>query len=488
MVSWTEKHRPSTLTEVRGNDKARDALREWAQNWPAEGRVVALVGSPGVGKTSAAHALAADMGWAVVEVNASDRRRQEDIERLVGRAATNQTLGTGDERRQLVVVDEADSFHGNADRGGSAALTRAIKNAEQPMVLVANDQYELTDWVRRNVETIEFRDVASRSIVPALRDICRQEDQSFEDAALEAIADRNSGDLRSAINDLEAAASRTDHLTQEDVVTGDRDRTRGIFEYLDDVITDATAREALEGAYDVDETPDDLIAWIEENVPKDLAGEELAGAYDHLAAADRWLGRVRATQQYRYWRYATDNMTAGVAASRQQRNGGWTRYSPPSYWSKLGRSRGTRETRDAIARRIAEQGGLSVGTARREVLPFLSVMTHHCQPRALTVAMAAAYDLDEGDVAFITGSGEDTNKVEEIVADARHRRSGSGEDGDGPAEDPDSPTDTGDRGEDGTNEAEATRAGADETDDDEGEDGEAEDEAGDAQSGLDEFF
>ncbi|MFB6103519.1 MAG: replication factor C large subunit [Halobacteriaceae archaeon] len=478
-MDWTEKYRPSTLAEVRGNDKARDQLREWADTWPEEGRAVVLVGSPGVGKTSAAHALAADMGWDVVEVNASDRRRQEDIERLVGRAAANQTLGGGEARRQLVVVDEADSFHGNADRGGAGALTRAIKNAAQPMVLVANDKYELTDWVRRNVDTIEFRDVSSRSIVPVLRDICRQEDVAFEDEALDAIADRNSGDLRSAVKDFQAAASRTDELTVEDVVTGDRDRTRGIFEFLDDVITDATPQEALERSYDVDETPDDLIAWIEENVPKDLAGTELADAYTYLGAADRWLGRVRATQEYRYWRYATDNMTAGVAAARRGDHGGWTRYSPPGYWSKLGRSRGTRQTRDAIARRIAERGGMSMGTARREVLPFLAAMTHHCKPRDLTVAMTAAYDLDESEVAFVTGSGEDTNKVADIVATA-HDGGQQPEEPD-PVEVEESIDATTDEDPDDETASEAVEAD---------DDAEATDEEGDtdAQSGLDDFF
>ncbi|MFB6255398.1 MAG: replication factor C large subunit, partial [Haloplanus sp.] len=37
-------------------------------------------------------------------------------------------------------------------------------------------------------------------------------------------------------------------------------------------------------------------------------------------------------------------------------------------------------------------------------------------------AMAAYYDLDEAGVAAVTGSGETTNKVESIVADAREIR------------------------------------------------------------------
>jgi replication factor C large subunit len=131
---------------------------------------------------------------------------------------------------------------------------------------------------------------------------------------------------------------------------------------------------------------------------------------------------VRATQNYTFWRYATDNMTAGVAAARREPKGGWTRYGPPSYWSKLGRSRGTRDTRDYVAGQIAETGGVSMSTARREILPHLSVMTHHCKNRELTVAMAAKYDLDTKHVSFVTGSGEDTNKVQSIVEDAERLR------------------------------------------------------------------
>ncbi|MFD1585436.1 replication factor C large subunit [Halorientalis brevis] len=420
MSDWTEKYRPSTLAEVRGNDKARDALKKWADTWADHREAVIVHGSPGIGKTSAAHALANDMGWDTVELNASDSRTKDDIERMAGRAAQNATLGGSG--RQLIIVDEADNFHGNVDRGGSRAVTSIVKSAGQPMVLIANDYYEMSNSLRNACQDIEFRDVGKRSIVPVLRDVCRQEGLEFEDEALEQIAQTNSGDLRGAINDLQALGEGREKLRAENVVTGERDTTNGVFDYLDTVIKKADAQEALEASYDVDETPDDLINWIEDNMPKDYEGAELARAYDFLANADRWLGRVRATQDYSYWRYAGDNMTAGVAAARDGKKGGWTRYGPPSYWSKLGRSRGTRNKRDHIAQQIAEEGGVSMATARREIMPHLAVMTHHCKNRELTVAMAARYDLSAEHVSFITGSGKDTNKVQRIVEDAEQLR------------------------------------------------------------------
>jgi len=423
MTDWTEKYRPSTLSEVRGNDTARDALEEWARTWDDHREAVIVHGSPGVGKTSAAHALANDMGWPVMELDASDDRKAEVIRRVAGEASKSGTLTGGETGRRLVLLDEADNFHGSADYGGSKEVTTVVKEASQPVVLVANEFYEMSRSLRNACETIEFRDVSARSIVPVLRDICRREGVEYDEEALRRIADSTSGDLRSAVNDLQAVAEETGRLTVEDVVTGERDRTTGIFDFLDALIKEEDAQGALQTSYAVDETPDELINWIEDNVPKDYGGAELADAYGFLANADRWLGRVRATQNYSYWRYAADNMTAGVAAARREPKGGWTRYGPPSYWSKLGRTRSKRDTRDAIAERVAEREGTSVATARREVVPFLAEMTHLCRNRELTVAMAAAYELDESELSFVTGSGADTNKVASIVEEAVERRS-----------------------------------------------------------------
>ncbi|MFQ3318886.1 MAG: replication factor C large subunit [Natronomonas sp.] len=407
MTDWTEKYRPSTLSEVRGNNKARDALEEWAETWDDHGDAVIIHGSPGVGKTSAAHALASDMDWPVLELNASDARTKDEIERFAGRAAANTTIGG---TRQLIILDEADNLHQHKDRGGAAAMTRLVKNATQPIVLIANDYYEMSSGLRSACEDIEFRDISTRSIVPVLRDICRQEDVTFDEDVLERIAEQNHGDLRGAIKDVQSRERDGEILDTGS--EGERDRTEDIFSFLDAVLKEESAEEALQTAYAVDETPDNLLQWIEDKVPKVYEGDELADAYEHLANADVWLGRVRATQNYTYWRYATDNVSAGVAAVRQEERGGWTRYGGAPYRSSRD------STRDYVAQQIAKEAGVSMATARREIMPYLSVMTHHCRNRELTVRMVARYDLDAEHVSLITGSGKTTNKVQGIIEDA----------------------------------------------------------------------
>ena len=491
-MDWTEKYRPSTLSEVRGNNSARDSLEEWAETWENHREAVIIHGTPGVGKTSAAHALASDMGWPTIELNASDSRTKDVIEQVAGEAAKSGTLTAGGQGRRLVVMDEADNIHGNADRGGARAVSSLVKEAGQPMILIANEFYDMSNSLRNNCQDIEFSAVQKRSIVPVLRDICRKEGVAYTDAVIEDIAEQNSGDLRGAIKDLATTAEGRDRIEADDYVSGERDTSSGIFEYLDVALKEGDAETALKSSYDVDETPDDLINWIEDNMPKDYEGAELARAYGHLSNADRWLGRVRATQNYSFWRYAGDAMTAGVAAARDGKKGGWTRYGPPSYRSKLGRSKGTRNTRDYIAQQIAAVDGVSMRTARREIMPFLATMTHHCKNRDLTVAMAATYDMDTAHVAFVTGSGESTNKVQSIVEDAARLQEdaavehsggafeGATASGADASESPDEESDDGGDGQ-------ATLSGTANADDAEDVDSEAAEED-DQQSGLSDFM
>src|SRR3990172_13161710 len=135
-LDWTKKSRPQTLSQVIGHNKALEELRQWAQSWQKgepKDRAVVVYGRAGIGKTTVAHALGHDMGWEVIELNASDQRTADIIEKVVGSASQMSTLeGAGQKR--LVIMDEADNIHGTADRGGEKAIVELIKKTNQPII------------------------------------------------------------------------------------------------------------------------------------------------------------------------------------------------------------------------------------------------------------------------------------------------------------------------------------------------------------------
>src|SRR4030067_169472 len=154
MSTWTEKYRPKSLKEVVGNPTAVADLEKWADAWERgvpDRRAGILAGPAGTGKTSAALALAADRGWAVVEMNASDKRNAEAVKNVALRGAVTQTfsdrgefLSTAKGGRKLIVLDEADNLLGREDTGGIGAIVDAVRRTGQPVVLIVNDYYGLT--------------------------------------------------------------------------------------------------------------------------------------------------------------------------------------------------------------------------------------------------------------------------------------------------------------------------------------------------------
>lgn len=416
MTSWAEKYRPRSLDGILGNAKAVAELREWARAWEGgrpEVKCLILYGPPGVGKTSAALALASEMDWDHIELNASDQRTAEIIKSVAGPASQVSTFSG---RRRLVILDEADNLHGTYDRGGAAAILKVIRDATQPVVLIANEYYDIEKPLRDACHGVQFRSIRAQTIASLLREICRSEGIECDPDAIMYIAEMSGGDLRSAINDLEAAASGLKHLRLEDVATSERDVRASIFKVLDAIFKGENARSALEATYQLDESPEDLIHWIDENLPAVYRDRELAKGFECLSRADIFLGRVKKRQNYTLWRYAAFLMTGGVRAVSSKVRRGYTQFRPPSLWKRLGQTKKARSVRDSAARKIAAHCHISTSYARSELLHFIGALLNS---KKIGAAVAATLGLNIEEIAMLTGSAPSTKKVQRIFEDAQ---------------------------------------------------------------------
>ena len=423
---WCEKHRPQCLDDLVGNGKAIEELRAWAEEWqggaPKE-KAVVLAGDPGIGKTSAALALAHDMKWGVIEMNASDTRNEEVIKRIAGAGAQNRAFGAdgsfeGSSRgRQLVILDEADNLFGKEDRGGMKAIVDVIREAKQPIVLIVNDLYELQ---RRNsslktlARTIKFTKVHSNSIPPALRRIAQKEGITLEIGVDKAIAERAGGDLRSAVNDLQALSLGRKEVTLKDVeALGRRDTTGDVWGLLGKVFYGTSLDEARKAAWDLDETPEDIALWIDENLPVMYTNKtDLAQGYQALSKAATFLSRVQRRQQYGLWSYATELMTGGVAVAKRERPSG-ARFQFPSWLRRQSSFKGVREMRKATALKVGAVLHTSARRAYQDIFPYLRALMK--DDEAFSAWVAWQFDLDADELAFLLESKSTSAEVKRIM-------------------------------------------------------------------------
>jgi replication factor C large subunit len=369
---WTEKYRPSKISQIVGNKEAVTEFLAWIEAWrksrPSK-KAALLYGPPGVGKTSLVHAFAKENGWEVIELNASDFRTREVIERVVGAASTLGSI-TGATGR-IILVDEVDGIDVRADTGAVQALTRLIGETRVPIVLVANDPWDpKLAALREMCQLIQFRRIPKPTVASVIKKIATSEGLKISEDKIKEIAEKSGGDLRSAFNDLQIAAAA-------DLEVAERDREKEIFTALTSVFHSGKYSEAVAALQNLDLEPAEFFTWVLDNVPDQLTVEDLASAMEFLSKADLFLQRVNLKQSWGLLRYAVPLMTAGVAVSKKAKPKQFVRYSYPSRIRFLSSTRAERELLDGICLKIGRALHMSSRKARTEMLPFVKLMLTH---------------------------------------------------------------------------------------------------------------
>jgi len=373
-MDWAEKYRPARLEDIVGNTTAIRQIAAWATNWTNKSKPLLIYGKPGIGKTSSAYALANDMGWDVIELNASDQRTAAVIEHIAGVGSVTASL-TGSVRK-LIVLDEADNLQGTADRGGAKAIIECIRNAQQPMILIANDLYGLSPELRFRCEPVLFKAIPARSIGPRLKYLCASEKITCSDAAIRSIAESAEGDIRSAVNMLYASAIGRDRLEDLQVHTSQKDERVSIFSLITAIFHTTPDDELMRLSYDVDDTPETIEQWIEGNVHLLPTPSAVAEGYRHLSRADEYLGYTYRRQYYTLWRYATAVMLLGVADAAEGK-GIHTRIMPPERWQKMSTAKKQKAIRIITLNKIAGTMHIPQNTLRENYLDIISQLVEH---------------------------------------------------------------------------------------------------------------
>lgn len=433
-MDWTEKYRPQTLDGVIGNPTAVNNLRSWARSWETgipPMRAVVLMGTPGVGKTTSAEALAREMGWGIVEMNASDQRTGKDLEQIALRGSRFNTftddgsyLDSNHGKRKLIVLDEADNFFGNADRGAMPIINELIKTTRQPVILIVNDFYELSrksSTVKNETLQITFKKPQASSIAKALYKIAEQEGVDVDPAAMEIIAKNADGDMRAAVRNLESLAIDGSDVTLE-MAEGlsKRENRSDMFELMSSIFRRSNPSEAREVLKTIDADPQEVQLWVDENLPYEYNEPgDLVRGYEKLSRGDIFLGRVHKRQYYRFWAYANDLDTMGVATARMTSKVSHGRINFPSYLSKMSKSRSVRNMRAAVVMKLATALHTSTRRAEMDILPYMRIMLKN--DVSLRASVAESMSLEPEELAFIIGSKPDSKDIKKIYDDIATR-------------------------------------------------------------------
>jgi replication factor C large subunit len=213
---WSEKYKPRKLAMMVGNEASRLRFYRWLKDWKPKTKPVMLIGSPGTGKTTIVHLVAEELGYTLVELNASDFRSKSVLEGKLGPVLTNTTLM---DVKLLIFFDEADGIESREDYGAVDFITELLQKVKHPIVLAANaGDASAVEKLAKKSEVIQFTRVSARSLELYARRILDQEEIEKNPTVLSEAVSKSRGDVRAMINNLqEISTSKTPHtLTSRD--------------------------------------------------------------------------------------------------------------------------------------------------------------------------------------------------------------------------------------------------------------------------------
>ncbi|GAA0215187.1 MULTISPECIES: replication factor C small subunit [Halobaculum] len=212
---WIEKYRPETLEDVYGHEQIVSRLQSYIEQDDLPHLLFA--GPAGVGKTTSAVAIAKTIygdDWRTnfLELNASDQRGIDVVRDRIKNFARS-SFGGYDYR--VIFLDEADSLTDDAQSALRRTMEQFSDNTR--FILSCNYSSKIIDPIQSRCAVFRFSPLSDEAVAAQVRDIAADQDIEITDEGLDALVYAADGDMRRAINSLQAAATTGEVVDEETV-------------------------------------------------------------------------------------------------------------------------------------------------------------------------------------------------------------------------------------------------------------------------------
>lgn len=222
--SLVEKYRPKNINNIMIDNTVRIKFENMItfRNIPN----FIINGPSGTGKTTSIRCLAKQILGniyqnALLELNASDNRGLDMIEIVKSfcEKKIDNYLHYDDIQhnkiKKIIIFDEADNITTKA-QNILANMMDTYKNTTR-FCFICNDSKEIIDAIQSRCTPIHFKPINHNLMEQRLKYICEQENIEYEETGIKALVFIAHGDMRKAINNLEATYNSFTYITEENI-------------------------------------------------------------------------------------------------------------------------------------------------------------------------------------------------------------------------------------------------------------------------------
>ncbi len=216
-LPWVEKYRPKKLNEVVGQKEITERLESYVKKGSLPNLLFS--GPAGIGKTSSSVALASELYEKsfernFLELNASDERGIDVVRKTIKDFARTMAF---DADFKIIFLDEADALTADAQQALRRTMEKFTKTCR--FILSCNYSSRIIEPLQSRCVVFRFKPLNSKDIEEKLKEIAKEEMLSLDEGALKAITYVSQGDLRKAINILQASSSIDTKIKEKTVFT-----------------------------------------------------------------------------------------------------------------------------------------------------------------------------------------------------------------------------------------------------------------------------
>ncbi len=363
-------YKPQSLAEIRGQEKAVKTIQDYFTNFK-KGQGLFLYGPPGSGKTASIYAYAKKNNIELLELNASDGRNAKELESFLSKATGQMSLFA---TKKIILLDEVDGLSGMKDRGAPTTIVKFIKKSIFPIIMTGTNVFDKKFSALKKIsQLVPFETLSTNAIVEILQDACTRSKTSCKEEELRAIARHAAGDGRGALNDLFTYLI-IKNSSVEDI--GIRKQTEELASALIKVFKSRDP-DVVFGSFDnVKEDLDKIFLWVDENLPREYTkAKDLNSAFDVLAQADRFFGRIRRWQYYRFYVYSYLLLSVGISLSKDEKYRIAPNYKQPTRLLRYWQANMAFSKRKSILQKLAQAQRISYKNALKNyayILPALA--------------------------------------------------------------------------------------------------------------------
>jgi replication factor C large subunit len=310
---WSEIYRPVKVREMIGNEDERLMVMRWLSGWVAGSKPLLLIGPPGVGKTTLVHALARQLDYDLIEMNASDTRNRDQLEQLITPILVNTSIFG---KNILLFLDEVDGISGREDTGGIESIVRIMKQPTIPVIMAANSRDAKIKELAKVCKTIEFNAVTPRLLMLLIDHVLNHQKKKLNLSEKTSIVDKAHGDVRLLLNILQAKVSGYDASANASADIDIAEAINGFFRAQNEdtarsflLNADASYQDPRFGMSAEERRKDMLGALFSSIVSSRIDIVTLADLLEVVSRADLIVGRIARKRQWSLLRYI-DNIIA----------------------------------------------------------------------------------------------------------------------------------------------------------------------------------